>query len=135
MVKPRFAKTRSATLSARKTGCERPRIEWEAAMRVRGGKLLLLVGALALSQPNTSLAADLFRVGTSGDYAPFSSELDQAPDAFEGFDIAIARAYAKDRGLEAEFIRFRWRDLTAALQADRFDVAMSQPGRGCDGLD
>ncbi len=94
-------------------------------MHLRGGKLLLLVGALALSQANTSLAADLFRVGTSGDYAPFSSELDQAPDAFGGFDIAIAQAYAEDRGLEVKFVRFRWRDLIAGLRAERFDVAMS----------
>ena len=42
-----------------------------------------------------------------------------------GFDIAVARAYAQERGLGLEFVRFRWPDLARDLAAGRFDVAMS----------
>jgi cyclohexadienyl dehydratase len=69
--------------------------------------------------------AEVLRVGTSGDYAPFSVQLDGDPRDFEGFDIAVARAYAKARGLEIEFVRFRWPELNRGLLTNRFDLAMS----------
>ena len=76
----------------------------------------------------------MLRVGTSGDYAPFSSG-DGGSRA--GFDIAVARAYAEERGLGLEFVRFRWPDLVRDLAAGRFDVAMSgvtvQPRRSLAG--
>jgi cyclohexadienyl dehydratase len=69
--------------------------------------------------------AEALRVGTSGDYAPFSVKLDRDPSDFEGFDIAVARAYAKARGLEVKFVRFRWPELNRGLLTNRFDLAMS----------
>jgi cyclohexadienyl dehydratase len=68
------------------------------------------------------LAPAPLRVGTSGDYAPFSTEVDDAPD---GFDVAVARAYAKDRGRDLEIVDFRWPELEQRLLAGDFDVAMS----------
>jgi cyclohexadienyl dehydratase len=62
-------------------------------------------------------------VGTSGDYAPFS-HVDDAGRRV-GFDVDVARAYAADRGLEIEWVPFRWPELAADLAAGRFDVAMS----------
>lgn len=66
--------------------------------------------------------AEQLLVGTSGDYAPFSFARDER---FEGFDVAVARAYADERGLELRLLRFRWPDLLEDLAAGRFDVAMS----------
>ncbi len=67
----------------------------------------------------------LLRVGTSGDYAPFS-ERGPAPDAgYRGLDVDVARAFAADTGLALRFVPFRWPELTADLGAGRFDVAMS----------
>jgi cyclohexadienyl dehydratase len=63
------------------------------------------------------------RVGTSGDYAPFSLSAGEAGPT--GFDVEVARRYAKERGLEVEFVRFRWPDLLRDLEAGRFDLAMS----------
>jgi cyclohexadienyl dehydratase len=78
----------------------------------------LLSACAGLREPG-----ELLRVGTSGDYAPFSTE---APDGgLDGFDVAAAQAYAESRGLELRFVRFRWPELAAALAAGRFDVAMS----------
>jgi cyclohexadienyl dehydratase len=62
-------------------------------------------------------------VGTSGDYAPFST-VDPSGER-DGFDVAVARAYAQSRGLEIEWVPFRWPDLPADFAADRFDVVMS----------
>jgi len=77
---------------------------------------LLLAGGAAGKQP-------ALRVGTSGDYAPFS--LAEEGGAPTGFDVTLARSYAKERGLEVELVRFRWPELLRDLEAGRFDVAMS----------
>lgn len=64
------------------------------------------------------------RVGTSGDYAPFSKALVDAP-GYWGFDIEVAKAFARDRGYEIEWVPFAWSELRGAMGADRFDLAMS----------
>jgi cyclohexadienyl dehydratase len=70
--------------------------------------------------PDASLPP--LRVGTSGDYAPFSIV---KGGKFEGFDVAVARRFAADTGRRVELVRFRWPELSADLAAGRFDVAMS----------
>ncbi|MBM4247344.1 MAG: transporter substrate-binding domain-containing protein, partial [Deltaproteobacteria bacterium] len=63
------------------------------------------------------------RVGTSGDYPPFSV---RAPDGtFDGFDVAAARAYARDRGRSVELVPFTWPELERRLVARELDVVMS----------
>ncbi|HIF95609.1 MAG TPA: transporter substrate-binding domain-containing protein [Myxococcales bacterium] len=87
-------------------------------------------------------AQAVLRVGTSGDYAPFSitasgdvggdvstetnAETDgNAQARYQGLGPDLARAYAKERNLRVHFVRFRWPDLVVDLEAGRFDVAMS----------
>lgn len=70
-------------------------------------------------------ATATLRVGTSGDYAPFSLATGRDGAHFEGFDVAVARTYAAERGLGLEFVRFQWPGLLADLAAGRFDLAMS----------
>jgi len=70
----------------------------------------------------------MLRVGTSGDYAPFSvADPATAPELGEptGFDPDVARAYAASRGLRIEWVRFRWPELLSDLKSGAFDVAMS----------
>jgi cyclohexadienyl dehydratase len=57
------------------------------------------------------------RVGTSGDYAPFSSE-------GRGFDIEVAQRLAARLGARLEWVPFRWSELERDLREGRFDVAM-----------
>src|SRR5262245_298117 len=84
---------------------------------------LLLALWLAPEAPGKPPAEGRLRVGASGDYAPFSlAGEDGAPS---GFDPEVARLYAKERGRELEFVRFRWPDLLRDLEAGRFDLAMS----------
>ncbi len=68
-------------------------------------------------------SGEVLRVGTSGDYAPFSWT--DAQGELAGLDVEIARAYATDRGLSLEWVRFRWSRLHRDLRARRFDVALS----------
>jgi cyclohexadienyl dehydratase len=63
------------------------------------------------------------RVGTSGDYAPFS-ELG-AGGRRDGFDVEVARAYAQERGLRIRWVPLRWAELDRDIAAGRFDMVMS----------
>jgi cyclohexadienyl dehydratase len=83
--------------------------------------LLALLGASCAAEAG----AGVLRVGTSGDYTPFSARLPGAPPSYDGFDVAMARAYAQERGLALELVEFRWPQLIEDLRAGRFDVAMS----------
>lgn len=68
------------------------------------------------------------RVGTSGDYTPFSVRPTEAPadgPDFEGFSIDVAGAYAAATDRRLELVPFRWPNLRADLDAGRFDVAIS----------
>jgi cyclohexadienyl dehydratase len=82
---------------------------------------LALAMASALTLP-VAAPADTLRVGTSGDYAPFSSGRGAGAS---GFDLDLARAFAAERGDRLELVSFRWPELVADLRAGRFDVAMS----------
>lgn len=63
------------------------------------------------------------RVGTSGDYAPFSTrDADGRPS---GFDVAVAERLARDLGRPLSIVSFQWPELVAQLRAAAFDVAMS----------
>jgi cyclohexadienyl dehydratase len=81
--------------------------------------LLLLAASHA-----PALAADgALRIGTSGDYQPFSFRT--ASGELTGFDVAVAQRLGHDLGREATFIAFRWPDLVGQLRAGAFEVAMS----------
>jgi cyclohexadienyl dehydratase len=67
--------------------------------------------------------AETLRVGTSGDYPPFSARGDDG--GFSGLSVELARLYSRDRGLELELVTFAWPRLLRDLERDRFDVAIS----------
>lgn len=64
----------------------------------------------------------LLRVGTTGDYLPFSY---WDGKSFSGVDIDLARQLASDMGVEVRFVHTSWPTLMQDLAADRFDVAIS----------
>jgi cyclohexadienyl dehydratase len=76
-----------------------------------------------------------WRVGTTGDYAPFSTRTAEGQP--QGFDIDVVRAMAHDLNAELQWVSVRWPTLQASLEAGEFDVAMSgvtwQPARGVVG--
>ena len=86
-------------------------------------RLLSWIAVLLLACAGSKAQQPLLRVGTSGDYAPFSQR-DPAGQR-GGFDVALARAYARDRGLAIRWVPVRWDTLDHDFGAGRFDVVMS----------
>jgi cyclohexadienyl dehydratase len=64
------------------------------------------------------------RIGTTGDYAPFSYWPDDAPLPL-GIDIELAQSLSDRLDVEAVFIRTSWPTLIQDLVAGEYDIAMS----------
>ncbi|HUI28457.1 MAG TPA: transporter substrate-binding domain-containing protein [Candidatus Kryptonia bacterium] len=98
------------------------------ARRVR--QLLAALLGLHLFCATSGFALDMsalrhggvLRVGTAGDYAPFTLA---RGEQFQGFDVDLVARLARDLGARIEYVRFRWPDLSDDLRADRFDIAVS----------
>ena len=69
------------------------------------------------------LARGTLRVGTTGDYKPFSARVG-AGDAFIGLDIALAADLAKSMGVQLQLVPTTWSAMMADLADRRFDIAM-----------
>jgi len=82
-------------------------------------------------------AAGVLRVGTTGDYSPYTY-LDPASGTYEGMDIDVARALAASLGVRVAFVATSWPTMTADLVAGKFDLAMGgvsdSPERAKNGL-
>ena len=69
------------------------------------------------------LSSKKVRIGTTGDYAPFSYSEDNV--SFTGIDIDLAENLAKSLGVEAVFIKTSWPTLMDDLYDGSFDIGMS----------
>lgn len=69
------------------------------------------------------LQAGVLRVGTTGDYKPFSYI--ESGKQFAGIDIDMAKDLADSLGVKLQLVKTSWPTLMADLKADRFDVGMS----------
>jgi cyclohexadienyl dehydratase len=68
------------------------------------------------------VASGTLKVGTTGDYKPFSFDNN---GTYEGFDIAVAQSFADRLGLKLELVKTTWKTLMADLKADKYDIGMS----------
>ncbi|WP_319582707.1 transporter substrate-binding domain-containing protein [uncultured Pseudodesulfovibrio sp.] len=68
------------------------------------------------------MASGTLKVGTTGDYKPFSFDNN---GTYEGFDIAVAESFARQLGLKLELVKTTWKTLMADLKADKYDIGMS----------
>lgn len=68
-------------------------------------------------------APPALRVGTSGDYAPFT--LRDARGRRGGFDVELVRAYAHERGLRIHWVPLAWATLDRDFAGGRFDLVAS----------
>lgn len=71
------------------------------------------------------LERKIIRVGTTGDYMPFSYKEDGTVDQFSGIDIELAKNLAKSLNVELVFVLTSWPTLMDDLLADKFDIGMS----------
>jgi cyclohexadienyl dehydratase len=67
-------------------------------------------------------AAGVLRVGTTGDYTPFS--LKRPDGSYEGADIEMAHDLAERLGVRVAFVPSVWVELLDDFLAGRFDIAM-----------
>jgi cyclohexadienyl dehydratase len=65
----------------------------------------------------------VLRVGTTGDYPPFSHS--ERGESFEGIDIELARDLAASLEVRLALVRTSWPTLLTDLEAGRWDIAMS----------
>lgn len=93
--------------------------------------LILIVGLWihlpAAAQSNRLdeiLAHGVLRVGTTGDYKPFSYRANSA-SPFIGLDIELAGQLATALGVRMVLVPTSWPNLMKDLGEDRFDIAMS----------
>jgi cyclohexadienyl dehydratase len=89
--------------------------------------LILLAAAVASAQTVSRLDQIIqrgyVRVGTTGDYKPFSY-LNPASNEYEGHDIDAARLLAESLGVQVRFVNTTWPTLLKGLQEDQYDIAM-----------
>ncbi|HDM8223038.1 TPA: transporter substrate-binding domain-containing protein [Vibrio campbellii] len=61
------------------------------------------------------------RVGTTGDYKPFSY---YDGKTYSGYDIDVAKHVAAELGVELEIVRTTWKALLTDLNQNKYDIAM-----------
>jgi cyclohexadienyl dehydratase len=69
------------------------------------------------------LAKGTLRVGSTGDYKPFTY-LDKTTNQFSGFDIDFAESLGKALGVKVEMVPTTWSTLMKDFEIGKFDVGM-----------
>jgi len=111
--------------------CVWQRADLESALAVDGLSLARrdeIISAIAGlerydSRLDQVLDTGVLRVGTTGDYPPFTYRA-SGEGPFEGLDIDLARDLAGALGVEVVFVQTAWPTLMDDLKAGRFDIAM-----------
>jgi cyclohexadienyl dehydratase len=90
------------------------------------GALLALAGGGAAadsSHLDDIIARGLLKVGTTGDYRPFTA-LDKASGAYSGLDIDLALSLGAALGVKVAFVPTSWPNLAKDFDSGAFDIAM-----------
>jgi cyclohexadienyl dehydratase len=94
--------------------------------------VLLMLAPAALAQSAAApggtlldeiIARGALRVGSTGDYKPFTF-LNSETKTFEGIDIDMAASLAKALGVKLEMVKTAWPNLMADFTSGKFDAAM-----------
>ncbi len=106
-----------------------------ASLEVEGlskaGAVTLIEAAKAVSLYPNRLAqildSGVLRVGTTGDYAPFSyrPEHSSTSPGWTGIDIDLAQDLARSLGVEIQWVPTTWPKLMNDLQNGQYDIGMS----------
>jgi len=93
-------------------------------------KLLILLGALAAAVPALAQTAasdiatrGVLRVGSTGDYKPFSYRASNSD--FIGLDVELAGELAQAMGVKLQIVPTSWPALMSDFSAGKFDIALS----------
>lgn len=67
----------------------------------------------------------ILRVGTTGDFMPFSYQSDPNSSEYFGIDIELAKDLASSLGVKLKIVKTSWPKLMSDLHANEFDICMS----------
>ncbi len=73
----------------------------------------------------------VIRVGTTGDYKPFTYYNEETKQ-YEGYDIEAAKLMARDLGVDIKFVRTSWPTLMTDLLDNKFDLAVGGISRNTE---
>lgn len=74
-----------------------------------------------ISGLQTILARGTIRVGTTGDFNPFSFK-DPASGQYQGYDVEVVEKLAADMGVEVEWVATDWANLVSGVAAGKYDI-------------
>ncbi|MEN9704667.1 MAG: hypothetical protein RLZZ393_546 [Pseudomonadota bacterium] len=95
-----------------------------AALRAVSGALVCLaLLALAPAPVGAAGAPQVLRVGSTGDYPPFTYR-EPSAGRFIGSDIDLAQSLAEHLGRRLEVVPTTWKTLSEDMQAGRFEIAL-----------
>lgn len=77
------------------------------------------------------LKKGVIRVGTTGDYKPFTY-FNPKTKEYEGYDIEAAKLMAADLGVKITFVKTTWPTLMEDLHKNKFDIAVGGISRNTD---
>ncbi|MCF1475217.1 transporter substrate-binding domain-containing protein [Agrobacterium vitis] len=86
---------------------------------------LLLTSSLAHAEDGTLATikqAGVIRIGTTGDYKPFSYK--GGDGELVGADISMGKALATDLGVKPEFVMTTWKTMLEDFKAGKFDMVL-----------
>lgn len=67
----------------------------------------------------------VIKVGTTGDYVPFSYQLNGSENKYYGVDIELAKSLGKSLRVNVQFVKTTWSTLLSDLNSNKFDIGMS----------
>jgi len=88
-----------------------------------GGLLTMALAPAQAGRLDDIAARGVLRVGSTGDYKPFSYR--PAGGEFMGMDVELAGELAQALGVRLQLVPTTWSTLLADLGADKFDLALS----------
>lgn len=68
---------------------------------------------------------NVIRIGTTGDYMPFTYSQENIAGSYMGIDIEFGKDLADSLNVDVVFIETSWPTLMTDLMADKFDIGMS----------
>ncbi|WP_304206091.1 transporter substrate-binding domain-containing protein [Fusobacterium perfoetens] len=85
--------------------------------------MMLLCCTLGYGKDNvkTIMKDKVLRVGTTGDYKPFTYLKD---GEYSGYDIEVAKLIGKELGVEVEFVPTTWKTMLEDLKKGKYDIGM-----------
>ena len=89
-----------------------------------GGQQAATTSSSSSSSSASSSSAQTIKVGSAVDFAPFEFQ-DEGQAEYQGFDMDLIRAIAKEMGAEVEIQNIGFDGLIPALQAKTVDVLIS----------